>query len=133
MLQWFQRTPTLHKALDAAPYRGEIRRQPGAFYTEVINHHVLPWGEKQCGNASVVVAVEVAAAAVWFLLMLFFSFIHGYSGGRDAACSGLQPLGECFERLWRGWMPEFRPGTVCSKGGGISVDCESAELLIDEL
>lgn len=95
---------------------------------EVINHHVLPWGEKQSGEAA-----SVVAAAVWFLLMLFFSFIHGYSGGSDAARSGLQPRKACFERLWRGWMPGFRPMTVCSKGGGISVEGESAGLLIDEL
>lgn len=78
-------------------------------------------------------AEEAAAAAAWVFLMLFFSFIHGYSGGREAACSGLQPFRACLERLWRGWTLGFRPGMVCSKGGGISVDCESAELLIDEL
>lgn len=98
---------------------------------EVINHHALPWGEKQSGEASGVVAA--AAAAVWLLLMLFFSFIHGYSGGSDAARSGLQPRRACFERPWRGWMPGFRPMTVCSKGGGISVEGECAGLLIDEL
>lgn len=76
---------------------------------------------------------EEAAAAVWLLLMLFFSFIHGYSGGRDAVWSGLPPFSACFERPWRGWMPGFRPGMVCSKGAGISVDRESAGLLIDEL
>lgn len=62
---------------------------------EVINHHVLPWGEKWSGAASVVVAEAeeaAVAAALWFLLMLFFSLIQGYSGRRDAACSGLQPL-----------------------------------------
>lgn len=101
---------------------------------EVINHHVLPWGEKQSGEASGVVAeAAAAAAAVWFLLMLFFSFIHGYSGGSDAASSGLQPRRAFFERLWRGWMAGFTPMTVCSKGGGIIVEGESAGLLIDEL
>lgn len=82
---------------------------------EVINHHVLPWGEKWSGGASFLVAEGAAVAAVaalWVLLMLFFSLIQGYSGRRDAAGSGLQPLRACFERLWRGWMPGFRPGMV---------------------
>lgn len=102
---------------------------------EVINHHVLPWGEAQSGEASGVVAAAAAAAAaaLWFLLMLFFSFIHGYSGGSDAARSGLQPRRACFGRLWRGWMPGFRPMTVCSKAAGTSVEAERAGLLIDEL
>lgn len=77
----------------------------------------------------VVVAVEV----VWFFLDAFFSFIQGYSGGNDAAGSGHKPLGFCLGRLWRGWLPGFRLGMVCSKGGGISVERESVELLIDEL
>lgn len=72
-------------------------------------------------------------AVLWFFLMVFFSFIHGYSGGKDAAGSGLQPFTDCFDRLWRGWLPGFRLGMVCSKGGGISVDGEGVERLIDEL
>jgi hypothetical protein len=77
----------------------------------------------------------VAVAVVWwFFLEAFFSFIQGYSGGRDAAGRGLQtPFRFCFDRLWRGWLPGLRLGIVCSKGGGISVDCESVEFLIDEL
>lgn len=77
-----------------------------------------------------VVAVEVGR---WFLLEAFFSRIQGYSGGKEAVGSGLHPSGLCLGRPWRGWLPGFRLGMVCSKGGGISVGRESVELLIDEL
>lgn len=75
----------------------------------------------------------MAAADVWFFFEAFFSFIHGYSGGNEAAGSGHTPFGFCLGRLWRGWLPGFSLGMVCSKGGGISVERESVELLIDEL
>lgn len=85
-----------------------------SFRMVVINHRVLPWGE---GSDSAAVAEDAVA---WLLLMLFFSFIHGYSVGRDAACSGLEPFRA---RLQRGWTLGFKPGMVCSKGGGgISVE-----------
>ena len=74
-----------------------------------------------------------AAGAAWVLLMLFFSLIHGYSVGREAGRGGPEPVRARFERPWRGWTLGLGPGTLCSKGGGISVDRESAELLIDEL
>lgn len=91
-----------------------------------------PFGEKHTAPlAMAVVAVEVGR---WFLLEAFFSRIHGYSGGREAVGSGLQPASWlCLGRPWRGWLPGFRLGMVCSKGGGISVGRESVELLIDEL
>lgn len=95
-----------------------------------------PFGEKHTGPLEMVVAVEAAVVELgkwWFLLEAFFSRIHGYSGGREAVGSGLQPSGLCLGRPCRGWLPGFRLGMVCSKGGGISVGRESVELLIDEL
>lgn len=79
-----------------------------------------------------VVALDVGR---WFLLEAFFSRIHGYSGGREAVRSGLQPASWlCLGRPWRGWLPGgCRLGMVCSKGGGRSVARGSVELLIDEL
>lgn len=89
-----------------------------------------PFGEKHTGPLEMAVAVEVGR---WFLLEAFFSRIHGYSGGREAVGSGLQPPGLCLGRACLGWLPGLRLGMVCSKGGGISVGRESVELLIDEL
>lgn len=131
ILSWPKGTPT--RPGTQLPFAGgkpSDNEEPSS--GEVINHLVLPLGEKWGGEESVV------GAEVWFLLTLFFSFIHGYSGGKDAACTGLQPLTAaccccCFERLWRGWTPGLRPGMLCSERGGISVECENAEPLIDEL
>lgn len=98
------------------------------FFFFFFNHP--PLGEKHTGPLEMVVAVEFGR---WFLLEAFFSRIQGYSGGKEAVGSGLHPSGLCLGRPCRGWLPGFRLGMVCSKGGGISVGRESVELLIDEL
>ena len=91
---------------------------------------------RQAGPAA---EAEAEAGGSEDRLDAFFSFIQGYSGGGGEPAGPGLPLrarGLALGRpppLWRGWPPGFRLGMVCSKGGGISVECESVEFLIDEL